>query len=139
MKKFVAILFVSILFLTGCGKSEKVVCTTSQTMYGIEMSSELNVYLKDSNFDKMDMTIDIVIPDSLMSRKADLVEALESQYADFETQYGVKPVTKETDKGAKISMNMNKDQAVKFSGSNDTKATKKQVIETFEAQGFSCK
>ena len=139
MKKYIAILFVAVLFLTGCGKSEKVVCTMNQTMYGIKMDSELNVYLKDSNFEKIDMTIDIVIPDSLMSRKADLIDALESEYAGFESQYGVKPETKETDKGAKITMKMNKKQAIEFSGSSNTKATKKQVVETFEAQGFSCK
>ena len=85
------------------------------------------------------MTIDIVVPDSMMDRKSILVNALEKQYQSFETKYGVKPRTTETANGAKVEMNMTAEQAKEFTGSTDDKATRQDVIKIFGQQGFSCK
>ncbi len=139
MKKLVLAGVLSLLVLTGCGKKETVVCTQDQKVSGVALNSTVNVYLEGSRFKGLDMEIDIIVPESLLSRKDTLVSALEKQYKTFETTYGVTPKTETTDNGAKVTMNMTADQAKKFSGSKNDKATRKDVIETFGKQGFECK
>ena len=139
MKKVVLAGLLSLLVLTGCGKKETVVCTNNQSTMGIDLNSTVNVYLQSNKFKGLDMTIDIVVPSSMLSRKDTLVSALEKQYQSFETKYGVTPKTTETDNGAKVEMNMTAEQAKEFSGSKNDKATRKDVIEIFGKQGFECK
>ena len=139
MKKLVLVGMLSLLVLTGCGKKETVVCTQSQKVSGASLDSTVNVYLENSRFKGLDMEINIVVPESMKNYKATLVKALEKQYKNFETQYGVTPVTTETDDGAKVTMEMTAEQAKKFSGSKNDKATRKDVIDTFGKQGFECK
>ena len=139
MKKLVLAGVLSLLVLTGCGKKETVVCTQSQKVSGVSLDSTVNVYLEGSRFKGLDMQIDIVVPDSMLSYKDTLVKTLEKQYKSFETQYGVTPKTTETDNGAKVTMEMTAEQAKKFSGSKNDKASKKDVIDTFGKQGFECK
>lgn len=118
---------------------ETVVCTNNQSTMGIDLNSTVNVYLQSNKFKGLDMTIDIVVPSSMLSRKDTLVSALEKQYQSFETKYGVTPKTTETDNGAKLEMNMTAEQAKDFSGSKNDKETRKDVIEIFGKQGFECK
>jgi len=73
-----------------------------------------------------------------MSQKQTFVKSFEKSYASFETKYGVKPVISETDKGVSIKADMTAEQAKKFSGSNNDKATRKDVIDTFTKQGYTC-
>lgn len=139
MKKFIIPAALSLILLTGCGKEETVVCTNNQKSFGVEMNSELNVKLKNSNFVSMEMTIDAVLPENLLSQKETFIKSFEKQYQGFEKKYGVQPVVSETETGAKIEMKMTAEQAKEFYGSDDTKATRKEVIEEFEKQGFECK
>ncbi len=139
MKKVVLAGLLSLLVLTGCGKKETVVCTNDQKVSGIDLNSTVNVYLENNKFKGLDMQIDIIVPDSMLSAKDTLVKALEKQYQSFETKYGVTPKTTETDNGAKVTMEMTAEQAKDFSGSTNDKATRKDVIETFGKQGFECK
>lgn len=139
MKKLVLAGVLSLLVLTGCGKKETVVCTNIQSTSGIDLNTSVNVYLENSRFKGLDMVIDIIVPDSMLSRKDVLVSALEKQYQSFETKYGVTPKTTETDNGAKVTMEMTAEQAKEFSGSNNDRATRKDVIEIFGKQGFECK
>lgn len=139
MKKVILAGMLSLLVLTGCGKKETVVCTNDQKVSGIDLNSTVNVYLENNKFKGLDMVIDIVVPESLLSAKDTLVSALEKQYQSFETQYGVTPKTTETDNGAKVTMEMTAEQAKEFSGSKNDKATRKDVIEIFGKQGFECK
>ena len=139
MKKLVLAGVLSLLVLTGCGKKETVVCTNIQSTSGIDLNTSVNVYLENSRFKGLDMVIDIIVPDSMLSRKDVLVSALEKQYQSFETKYGVTPKTTETDNAAKVTMEMTAEQAKEFSGSNNDRATRKDVIEIFGKQGFECK
>lgn len=139
MKKVVLAGLLSLLVLTGCGKKETIVCTNDQKVSGIDLNSTVNVYLENNKFKGLDMQIDIIVPDSMLSAKDTLVKALEKQYQSFETKYGVTPKTTETDNGAKVTMEMTAEQAKDFSGSTNDKATRKDVIETFGKQGFECK
>lgn len=139
MKKLVLAGVLSLLVLTGCGKKETVVCTNNQKVSGIDLNSTVNVYLESSRFKGLDMEIDIIVPESMLSRKDTLVTALEKQYQSFETRYGVTPKTTSTETGAKVNMEMTAEQAKEFSGSKNDKATRKDVIEIFGKQGFECK
>lgn len=139
MKKIVLAGVLSVLFLTGCGKKETIVCTNKQDTPGINFKKTVNVYLENSRFKGLDMVVDTIISDSMLSRKNEIVSALEKQYQSFETKYGVTPKTTETDNGAKVTMEMTAEQAKEFSGSNNDKATRKDVIEIFGKQGFECK
>lgn len=51
MKKFGAFLFVSTLFLTGCGKDNKVTCSMTIEEDGVKITSEVIATLKDDKVD----------------------------------------------------------------------------------------
>lgn len=57
----------------------------------------------------------------------------------MESQLGAKPVTTETENGAQIKFEMDAEEAKNFTGSNNAKVSKKEVIETFKKQGNECK
>lgn len=138
MKKLVLAGVLSLLVLTGCGKKETVVCTQNQNASGSEIDAIINVYLEGSRFRGLDMNIDIVVPESMQSYKKMLVNALETQYKNMVDDIGVMPETTETEKGAKITMEMTAEQAKEYSGGKD-KITKKEVIDIYTKQGFECK
>jgi len=139
MKKIILPAIISLVLLTGCGKEEKIVCTNNQSSYGVEMNTTLNVQLKNNNFVSMDMTIEAILPENYLSQKQIFIENFEQQYEGFEETYGVQPKVSETDTGAKIDLEMTAEQAKDFYGNGSTKATRKEVIEEFEKQGFTCK
>ena len=138
MKKLLVTSFLAIILLTGCGKTQKVKCTLDQSSYGIDMNTELIVEIKGENFSKMEMVVEAELPESLLSQKEMFITSLESQYAGFEAEYGVEPKVTETDKGAKVELKMTAKQAEDFYGNVDKKVTRKEVIEEFESQGFTC-
>lgn len=142
MKKVVVLFLFAALVLTGCGskKSETVKCTISNEMTGVTMNGDLTVEIKDSKFDSIELVMDAVIDDSYLSYKSEMKKSIEKQFASFESSYGVKPKVEETDKGAKVTLSMTSAQAEKFYGAtNNTKLTRKEVIDTFTKQGYTCK
>lgn len=138
MKKVLLASILSLVVLTGCGKKETIICTQKQTTNGVTVDSVVNIDIENNRFKGINMVIDIELPDSNLSRKDSIVKQYERMYSNYEKQYGVKPVVSESDKGAKIEINMTADQAKKFSGSNNDKATRKDVIDMFGTQ-FDCK
>ncbi len=140
MKKLFLPLLIAIFLVTGCGSSSQVVkCTISQDMSGAEMKGSLNVGIKNSEFDYIKMEMEVIVDDSYKSYKDLLVSSLESEFEGYEERYGAKVSIKDTDDGAKVTISMNKDEAEKFYGKDSKKITKKDVIEVFEDQGFTCK
>lgn len=130
----------SFLLLTGCGgKTETVTCTYDQTVSSVQLNSKVIITLVDSKFDKMDMTIEAILPENLMSSKKTFLDSFNTQYASFEDEYGVKPVITETDTGILVTINMNGEQAKKYSGSSNLKTSREEVIKEFEKQKFKCK
>ena len=139
MKKVLIASILSLVVLTGCGKKETITCTQSQTTMGVKLDAVIKVDLEGNRFKGINMTIDAILPESYMNQKATFVKSFEKQYASFESQYGVKPEVSESDQGVKVTATMTAEQAKKFSGSNNDKATRKDVITTFEKQGDTCK
>ena len=138
MKKVLLAGVLSLVVLTGCGKKQTITCTQTQSMMGVNLEAVVKVELNGNKFEGIDMTIDAILPESYLSKKDVFVQSFEKSYADFETKYGVKPVISESDKGVNVKASMSAEQAKKFSGSNNTKTSRKEVIETFTNQGYTC-
>ena len=139
MKKLVLAGVLSLLVLTGCGKKETVVCTMDKEMNGIKVNSTINTLIEGNKFKNMNAEYEIIIPESALSRKNEVVSKLEKQYKEYGEKIGTTIETTETDNGAKVKLEMTAEQAKKFSGSNNDRATRKDVIELFGKQGFECK
>ena len=139
MRKVLVAGILSLVVLTGCGKKQTITCTQSQKTMGIEIEQVIRIDLEGNKFKEINMPIDAILPDTYINRKQTFVTSFEKQYANFESLYGVKPEVSESDKGVKVTANMSAEQAKKFSGSNNTKTSRKEVIETFEKQGYTCK
>ena len=88
MKKILLSAALSLVLLTGCGSTETITCTQSQTSFGVEMNQVINVEIKGNNFVSMDMTIDAILPESLLSQKSTFIDKLETTYASMEKQLG---------------------------------------------------
>lgn len=138
MKKLVLAGVLSLVVLTGCGKKETITCKQTQTMMGVDLEAVVKVNIEGNRFKSINMTIDAILPEKYMSQKQTFVKSFEKSYASFETKYGVKPVISESDKGVNVKADMTAEQAKKFSGSNNDKATRKDVIDTFTKQGYTC-
>ena len=138
MKKVLLAGILSLVVLTGCGKKETITCKQTQTMMGVDLEAVVNVDLENNHFKGIHMTIDAILPEKYMSQKDTFVKSFEKSYASFETKYGVKPVISESDKGVNVTADMSAEQAKKFSGSNNTRTSRKEVVETFTKQGYTC-
>jgi len=138
VKKLFLASILSLVLLTGCGKKEVITCTQSQTMMGVKIEAVMKIELEGNHFQNIDMQVDAILPETYLSKKDVFVKSFEKSYADYEKKYGVKPNISETDEGVRVTANMTAEQAVKFSGSANTKATRKEVIDTFSKQGYTC-
>ena len=138
MKKVLLAGILSLVMLTGCGKKETITCTQSQSMMGVKIEAVMKVSLEGNHFQNIDMQVDAILPESYLDKKDVFVKSFEKSYADYEKKYGVKPSISETDQGVRVTANMTAEQAVKFSGSANTKATRKEVVDTFSKQGYTC-
>ena len=129
----------SLLVLTGCGKKENVVCTMNAKMNGVTVDTTANIYLNGSKFAGMNVEYDIILPESLQNNKQTAISMLEKTYKSYGEKVGATMETTETEKGAKVTLNMTADQAKKYIGSKNAKVTKKELVKEFEKQGFECK
>ena len=153
MKKFL-LAGLMVVLLTGCGetektenpktetenpKTEKVECTYEQNISGVEMNTFVDVILKDGQFHSLDMELEAILTENLLSQKEVFVNSIVSEYEGFEEEYGVKPQVNETDKGVEVELNMSAEQAAEFYGFTNLKASKSEFVKEFESQGFTCK
>ena len=140
MKKVVLSVLLMMFILTGCGKKmETVNCKINKETTGVTINGDLIVKIDGNKFDSIKLVMDAVIGDDYLSFKEQFIDAFEAQFKDFDKNYGVKPVIKETSKGAQITISMTSSQAKEFYGSeNNKEVTKEEVINTFTKQGYTC-
>jgi len=139
MKKLFLAGLISLFFLTGCGKTEMVVCKSNEKSFDVEINSVLNIELKGDKLSKMDMKIDAILPESYLSQKQVFIDSLKKQYENFDEKYGIQPNIIETDAGAQIKFEMTDEQAKNFYGDDiNTETSKSEIIEELEKQGFTC-
>lgn len=139
MKKILLVGVLSLVVITGCGKKQTITCTNEKKYPLYQVNTSLKIKLEGNQFSSMDMTMDAILSDTVLSKKEEFNKKFEEEYAKFATKFGVDPKVSEIDKGTRIELNMTAQQAKEFSGSKNTKTSKKEVIETFEKQGFTCK
>ena len=142
MKKlFVVFSLVAVMFLTGCekGSNSEVVCTMKEESVGVTMDISFKLKFVSNNLDSAKFEMDAKLDDSIKAYASTFVSSLESQFDNYESDYGVKVNTKETSDGAKIDFTMNQDTFKKLYGSSNFKSSKEDVIKSLEADGYTCK
>ena len=105
----------------------------------VDLNAVVKVNLENNNFKGINMKIDVVLPEKFINQKQTFIKSLERQYASCETNYGVKPVISETDKGLNVKVDMTAEQAKEFSESEDLGTSREEIIESFTSEGYICK
>ena len=62
MKKYLFLLFV-VFMMTGCGNSQKLICTFDDESEDIKKYSKIEVKVKDDRVADMKFTVDMIFPD----------------------------------------------------------------------------
>ena len=120
-------------------KQETIVCEQTQSTMDVDLNAVVKVNLENNNFKGINMKIDVVLPEKFINQKQTFIKSFERQYASFETNYGVKPVISETDKGLNVKVDMTAEQAKEFSESEDLGTSREEIIESFTSEGYICK
>ena len=141
----------AVLFITGCGDGNKLICKMDQTVatgqgdgYNYEMAAKVSMGVDgDENITSLDMTIDVTLQDKLyeaVKQQGDLDENMKTLTSQFEagisSQQGLAEAIKSKSSSYKnnvITLNVEMD----MSKATQNK-TKKEAIEYFEAQGYKC-
>lgn len=147
--KLFGILAVSVLFITGCGNSERTLtCTNSEEDSGIKMSQEVTMTFKDDTITYVKMSIDNeATDDTIIDNWDTFASILESQFAES-NEDGVKLSTNnDTNKhifnvSLEIDLEKASDDALEeygLDGITDASATYEDTKKDAEADGFTCK
>ena len=122
-------LFLMVFFLTGCGNSQKLVCTSSDDSEEIKKNSTLEIKVNEDRVVDMKFTVDMIFPDEYRSNINSMAESVRQSkpYMDvYIINSGIRLVTKD-DKDNFIGIKMNQ------------KITYGEIKEVLELQGYSCK
>ena len=148
MKKglsLIAIVFASLLFLTGCGGGNKLVCkmTATQQTYGydITIDQKISVGFSEDKISEADVDVDVKLSDGLydvLKQQGDIdtnMKALTNQLeTEFKNQFGsAVKASKANYSGQTVNINIELDASKSQAGS-----TREEVKKTFEGSGFSC-
>ncbi len=124
MKKlgFLLSVFVLSLVLTGCGKSNKLVCTMKNEQSGIgEMKTTATTYFNNKgNANKVDISIDYTATSESTAKT--VYNTMKSTYKDIKLD-GKKVIIKQSVEPEE----------------NDEDITRKEAKKQFEQQGYTCK
>ncbi|MDE5539416.1 MAG: hypothetical protein K2J20_02895 [Bacilli bacterium] len=103
-------------------------CTASGSMYEMDSVSTLKVKVKNNKIKKMDLTIDVVVPENKGYQKEEMINAMNSE--------GKMQVVS-TDEGMRLSTGMNSDYFKTFGLS--TESSYSELKKVLELQGYTCK
>ena len=147
--KLFGILAVSVLFITGCGNSEKTLtCTMSEEDDGLSMEQTVDLSFSDDKVTNVKMSIDTKITDSTYQENWDMfVSMMESQYEESSAN-GIK-VTTENDSDYytyTITVDANLEEASEDDLSNygldaftEEGITYEETKQEAEDAGYTCK
>ena len=147
--KLFGILAVSVLFITGCGNSEKTLtCTMSEEDDGLSMEQTVDLSFSDDKVTNVKMSIDTKITDSTYQENWDMfVSTMESQYEESSAN-GIK-VTTENDSDNytyTITVDANLEEASEDDLSNygldaftEEGITYEETKQEAEDAGYTCK
>lgn len=147
--KVFAILAGSLLFITGCGNSEKTLtCTNSEEDSGIKMNQEVTMTFKDDKVTYVKMSIDNEATDATIIDNWDMfVSMLEGQFEESNEE-GISLKTN-NDKNnhifnvsLEVDLTKASDNALEeydLDGITDENATYEDTKKEAEDSGFTCK
>ena len=139
VKKFsIVVCLLAIFALTGCGKSNQVVCKMSANESGMNMDQVVKLDIKSDKVESASIEMKIKLDASLKSYKSILLSNVKSQFSTLEEQYNAKVNVKETSDGFTINVKLSKDALESEYGSGVIK-TKAEAITYFENEGYTCK
>ena len=147
--KLFGILAVSVLFITGCGNSEKTLtCTMSEEDDGLSMEQTVDLSFSDDKVTNVKMSIDTKITDSTYQENWDMfVSMMESQYEESSAN-GIKVTTKNNSDNYTytISLDANLEEASEEDLSNygldtftEEGITYEETKQEAEDAGYTCK
>ncbi len=150
MKKAKALIaiFCGGLLITGCGKAETLTCTNTQTASGVSMDQTVTIDFNGKKVNNIKMTVDSKATTDIIKKNWDVfASTLDKQYKSKDAD-GIKVTTK-NDKdnySYKIDIDIDLNKAKKDSLAEynlgsiaGAKGTKKEVKESAEKSGFTCK
>ncbi|MCI8544837.1 MAG: hypothetical protein HFH09_01240 [Bacilli bacterium] len=116
-----------LLTMTGCG-SKSLTCTSETNSLGMEMKSTISSEFKGDKLNSMKVTVDVKLPESMMSQKKTIMESFEKENTVKEAK------VKETKDGFKVE-----GSADAKSLGTDNNAKYDDVKKTLESAGYKCK
>ncbi len=147
MKKlaFASIIAVSLLVSTGCEKTKKLECSTTQESSVYSMKQVLSATFNGKNLNTIDQTITMSINDKYTAYMDKMVDGIKKQYADYEGKKGLSIDVKQDGTNVIVSMNMepakmDKDTLKNLTGTDDYKTeTYENSKASLEKSGYTCK
>ncbi len=125
--KWLAASLLVLLTMTGCG-SKSLTCTSETNSLGMEMKSTITSKFKGDKLNSMKVTVDVKLPESMMSQKKTIMESFEKENTVKEAK------VKETKDGFKVE-----GSADAKSLGTDNNAKYDDVKKTLESAGYKCK
>lgn len=128
-----AVIVVVLLFFTGGTKT--LVCTNSESSYGMKMDMKATMKFKKDNINSVEAVITVDLG-SYASQKDYLIELLEEEYSSYEDDGIDVSVTSDSNK-VYVKMKANKDNFDEMGLATAT--TFKEAKKEMEEEGFTCK
>lgn len=145
MKKIVlcSIIFITMSFLTGCHKTEKLHCNKAEaTSENLELKESLNITFRGNEAIHMSIYSEIKVTGSFVNYIEDLATSLKTQYAGLEGKKGIDFQTGNMDNTLSITIEANlkeMDTAGKKELSiQNVKQSMKDAKKELEAKGYTC-
>ena len=135
MRKIIFILL--LVFITGCGNGNEVICTSKEMMDGGSMNQEIKIKFKDNEFSSADFVMNVEIDNEYKGLVSYYVTLLKSEFSGYKDSYGVDVDVKKTSDGAKVSFKMDKSSFGKLYSNHVSK--KDDVISYLKEDGYTCK
>lgn len=135
MKKLAVIIM--LLLVTGCGKSQ-INCVKEQKRDYITIEQNMIINFKYKKLENAIYNIDAVLVDEYKESNAQLTDILKEEFLSFEKDYGIKLNVQKNDKGAKISLDISKENFNKIYLKNNEETKKDNIIKLFEKNGYTC-
>ena len=147
--KLFGILAVSVLFITGCGNSERTLtCTNSEEDSGLKMSQEVTMTFKDDKINYVKLSIDNEATDDTIIDNWDVFASMMGSQFEESNEDGVNLSTNNDadnhifNVSLEIDLEKANEDALSEYGLDDItdgNASYEDIKENAEADGFTCK
>lgn len=128
-KRWIVIILLVMLSLTGCNSTKKLTCTATDDSSEIKKMSNLNIKVKDKKIKDMKFTVDMIFPDSSQNQRQSYINEIKR----------TKPYMQATliDGGIRIVTEMEDGSFIGIDAGQEI--TISELREVLEIQGYTCK